>query len=84
MSSTLSNRRNCNRSAALAFATEISTQPVDPNVAAAETTLQRVLGTKVRIGGNGNKGRVEIHYHSADELDRVYQLIVEAGKKRSV
>jgi ParB family chromosome partitioning protein len=57
------------------------TKQVDPNVAAAETTLQRVLGTKVRIGGNGNVGRVEIHYHSADELDRIYQLIVDAGKR---
>ena len=59
------------------------TNPVDPNVAAAETTLQRTLGTKVRITGNGKVGRVEVHYHSADELDRVYQLIVEAGKKRA-
>jgi len=58
------------------------TKPVDPNVAAAETTLQRVLGTKVRIGGNGTVGRVEIHYHSADELDRVYRFIVDTGKKR--
>lgn len=56
---------------------------VDPNVAAAESTLQRSLGTKVRIAGNGTVGRVEIHYHSADELDRVYRLIVEAGKKRA-
>jgi ParB family transcriptional regulator, chromosome partitioning protein len=59
-------------------------QPIDPNVAAAETTLQRVLGTKVRIEGSGTKGRVEIHYHSAEELDRVYQLIVDAGKKRAI
>jgi len=59
------------------------TQPVDPNVAAAESALQRVLGTKVRIGGNGKVGRVEIHYHSAEELDRVYQLIVEAGKRHA-
>jgi ParB family chromosome partitioning protein len=58
------------------------TRPVDPNVAAAETSLQRVLGTKVRIGGNGTKGRVEIHYHSAEELDRVYRIIVDAGKRR--
>lgn len=58
-------------------------KPVDPNVAAAETTLQRVLGTKVRIGGNGTVGRVEIHYHSADELDRVYRIIVEAGKRQA-
>jgi ParB family chromosome partitioning protein len=58
-------------------------QPADPNVAAAETTLQRVLGTKVRIGGNGTKGRVEIHYHSADELDRVYRMLVGAGKPQA-
>jgi len=59
------------------------TRPVDPNVAAAESTLQRVLGTKVRIAGGGAVGRVEIHYHSADELDRVYRLIVDSGKKRT-
>jgi len=59
------------------------TKPLDPNVAAAETALQRVLGTKVRIGGNGTVGRVEIHYHSADELERVYRLILDAGKKRT-
>ena len=59
------------------------TKLVDPNVVAAESTLQRVLGTKVRIAGNGTVGRVEIHYHSADELDRVYRLIVDSGKKRT-
>lgn len=58
-------------------------RPVDPNVAAAETTLQRALGTKVRIGGDGTKGRVEIYYHSADELDRVYRMLVDAGKSHS-
>jgi len=58
------------------------TQQLDPNVAAAETALQRVLATKVRIGGNGKVGRVEIHYHSADELERIYTLIVDAGKRR--
>src|SRR5262245_56356875 len=55
---------------------------VDPNVEAAEATLQRALGTKVRILGNGTVGRVEVHYHSADELDRVYRLIVESAKRR--
>jgi ParB family chromosome partitioning protein len=57
-------------------------KPVDPNVQAAESTLQRVLGTKIRIGGNGKVGRIEIHYHSADELDRIYRAIVEAGKRQ--
>jgi ParB family chromosome partitioning protein len=58
------------------------TKQIDPNVAAAETTLQRVLGTRVRIAGNGSVGRVEIHYHSADELNRVYQLITDVGHRR--
>jgi ParB family chromosome partitioning protein len=57
-------------------------KPVDPNVEAAETALQRVLGTKVRIGGNGKIGKVEIHYHSAEELQRIYQLIADGGKRR--
>jgi ParB family chromosome partitioning protein len=59
------------------------TQQADPNVAAAETALQRVLGTKVRIGGNGKVGRVEVHYHSAEELERIYRIIVDAGKQRA-
>jgi ParB family chromosome partitioning protein len=59
------------------------TKAIDPNVEAAEATLQRVLGTKVRILGNGSTGRVEIHYHSAEELDRVYRTMLEAGKKRA-
>lgn len=58
-------------------------KPIDPNVAAAEATLQRILGTKVRIAGNGTVGRLEVHYHSAEELDRVYRLIVDSGKKRA-
>jgi ParB family chromosome partitioning protein len=58
-------------------------KPTDPNVAAAEETLQRVVGTKVRIGGNGKIGRVEIYYHSAEELQRVYDLLVEAGKSHA-
>jgi ParB family chromosome partitioning protein len=56
-------------------------KPVDPNVQAAEATLQRALGTKVRIGGNGKVGRVEVHYHSADELDRIYRLLLDAGTR---
>jgi ParB family chromosome partitioning protein len=56
-------------------------KPVDPNVQAAEATMQRALATKVRIGGNGKVGRIEIHYHSAEELNRIYQLVVDAARK---
>ena len=59
-------------------------KPVDPNVAAAEETLQRVIGTKVRIVGGPKAGRVELHYHSADELDRLYKLLSEPTRKRTL
>jgi len=52
-------------------------KPVDPNVAAAEETLQRIVGTRVRIRGTGKVGRVELHYRSSDELDRLYALLTK-------
>ncbi|MCK4505466.1 MAG: ParB/RepB/Spo0J family partition protein [Candidatus Aegiribacteria sp.] len=45
-------------------------------------TLQRLLKTRVRIRGTGKKGRIEISYHSLDELERILDLI-RAGAKRS-
>jgi ParB family chromosome partitioning protein len=49
----------------------------DPNVKAAIQELERVLGTKVRIVEKAKqKGRIEIEYYSADDLDRIYTTIV--------
>ncbi|MGD0359493.1 MAG: ParB/RepB/Spo0J family partition protein [Bryobacteraceae bacterium] len=49
----------------------------DPNVKAAIDELERVLGTKVRITERARqKGRIEIEYYSADDLDRIYAAIV--------
>ncbi len=54
---------------------EAATQ--DPNVRAAVEELERALGTRVRIVERGKgKGRVEIEYYSADDLDRIYSAIV--------
>jgi ParB family chromosome partitioning protein len=54
------------------------TPPVDPNVKAAIAEMERVLGTKVRIiERSGGKGQIEIEYYSTDDLNRVYELIVE-------
>lgn len=39
-----------------------------------------VLGTKVQIKGNLNKGSIEISYFSRDDLDRVFEVINSAGK----
>lgn len=50
---------------------------VDPNVKAAVSELERVLGTRVRIVEHSpQRGRIEIEYYSQDDLDRVYSQIV--------
>jgi ParB family chromosome partitioning protein len=50
---------------------------LDPNVAAAIEEMERVLGTKVRLTPKAaDRGRLEIEYYSAEDLDRIYQVIV--------
>ena len=48
---------------------------IDPNVKAAIADMERVLGTKVRIVEKGSRGRIEIDYYSAEDLDRIYTTI---------
>jgi ParB family chromosome partitioning protein len=53
----------------------------DPNVKAAVRELESALGTRVRIVEKTNQhGRIEIEYFSQEDLQRVYELIVSAGK----
>ena len=50
---------------------------IDPNVKAAIQAMEHRLGTKVRIHeGARGKGRIEIEYYSAEDLDRIYEIIV--------
>ncbi len=53
-----------------------SKPPIDPNVRAAALELERTLGTRVKILGDGRRGRIEISYFSAQDLNRIYELIV--------
>jgi ParB family transcriptional regulator, chromosome partitioning protein len=49
----------------------------DPNVKAAVQEMERVLGTRVKIAGKPDaRGHIEIAYYSADDLQRIYALIV--------
>ena len=49
----------------------------DPNVKAAIQAMEEKLGTKVKIHeGARGKGRIEIEYYSAEDLDRIYEVIV--------
>ena len=50
--------------------------PVDPNVKAAVLELERKLGTRVKISGDSQRGKIEINYFSAEDLDRLYSLIM--------
>jgi ParB family chromosome partitioning protein len=52
----------------------------DPNVRAAVEQLERVLGTRVRIVEmSEQRGRIEIDYYTAEELDRLFQQL--AGER---
>jgi hypothetical protein len=46
-------------------------------VKAAIQEMERILGARVRIVEKAKqKGRIEIDYHSAEDLDRIYSVIV--------
>jgi ParB family chromosome partitioning protein len=44
-------------------------------VAALEEALQHALMTRVRITGNERRGRIEVEYANADELERLTSLL---------
>lgn len=46
-----------------------------------QDTLQRILKTKVRIRGKGKIGKIEISYHSLNELDRIL-ILIKSGASR--
>ena len=69
-------------------ATKPSKKRSDPNTREAERRLEQALGTAVRIRrqGRGKKqrGRVEIDFHSEEELHRLYEVVqrgARAGKR---
>ena len=55
--------------------------PRDPNIAAAEDGLQRAVGTKVRIIQGKEGGRIELHFHNTEEMNRVYDLLIQASRQ---
>ena len=60
-------------------------QQVDPNLRAAEAKLRRRFGTQVRIVPvkSGSAGRVEIEFYSAEDLNRIYDLLTDANQPLS-
>jgi len=50
---------------------------IDPNVRAAVLEMERTLGTRVKVHGDEKRGKIEISYYSAEDLNRIYELIVK-------
>ena len=52
----------------------------DANIRSAETKMMRALGTNVKItpNGKGTAGKIEIEYYNLDDLDRLFQKLVNS------
>jgi len=55
-------------------------KPVDVHTRAAEDRLKLLLGTGVRIVRTGARGRIEIEFHSEDELIRIYDQLTDGAR----
>jgi ParB family chromosome partitioning protein len=54
---------------------------VEVHTAAAQETLTRRLQTRVEIRRKGKGGHLQIHFHSEEELMRLYDLLMERGNE---
>ena len=48
---------------------------VDPNVRAAQRSLETILGMKVRIRDRRGKGKITIEYGTLEDFDRVVRML---------
>jgi len=55
------------------------TQDRDPEIDSLEQRFIEALGTKVSMKGNLARGRLEISWFSRDDLDRIYELLINEG-----
>jgi ParB family chromosome partitioning protein len=54
----------------------------EPNTAAAEERLRRALGTRVEIARRGKGGAIRVLFKSEAELQRLFELLLRAGRSR--
>ncbi len=50
---------------------------ISPQTRALETSFREALGTKVKLTRQGEAGRIVIHFYSDEELNALYERIVE-------
>ncbi len=56
---------------------DIPPQKQDPDLISMEQKFIEVLGTKVSIQGDLNKGIIKIDYYSMEDMDRLYSIFVD-------
>jgi ParB family chromosome partitioning protein len=64
-------------------ARETKAPRADANTRDAESHLEQALGTRVRVrrqGRKGSRGRLEIEFHSEDELHRIYETVLRGAR----
>jgi ParB family transcriptional regulator, chromosome partitioning protein len=54
----------------------------EPNTAAAEERLRRALGTRVVIARRGKGGAIRVPFKTEAELQRLFELLLRAGRSR--
>ncbi|HEY4573437.1 MAG TPA: ParB/RepB/Spo0J family partition protein [Thermoanaerobaculia bacterium] len=57
-------------------------RPAEVHTAAAEERLTRRLQTRVQIRRQGKGGHLRIHFHSEEELMRLFDVLIERGENR--
>jgi ParB family chromosome partitioning protein len=57
-------------------------RPVEVHTAAAEERLTRRLQTRVEIKRQGKGGHLRVHFHSEEELMRLFDVLNERGENR--
>ena len=50
-------------------------RPVDPEYKRLERMARDVFGARVELSGDENKGKLVVHYQSADDLQRIYDIM---------
>ena len=52
-------------------------KPKDINIAAFERKMTEALGRKVKVNGDANKGKVSIEYYSTEDLNKLFDNLID-------
>jgi ParB family chromosome partitioning protein len=55
---------------------------VSPQIGSLEQELRRSLGTKIEIRQSARgRGKIVVHFHSAEEFERIREILVPDGQR---